>query len=66
MLVTTYRVLSSMIDAMQFPYEDVVDVYVQRWEIELSYREMKQKLHQAKLILRSKKPGMVRQEFWGL
>ena len=62
----TYRVLSSMVDAMQFPYEDVVDVYVQRWEIELGFREMKQTLHQAKLTLRSKKPEMVRQELWGL
>jgi hypothetical protein len=62
----TYRVLSSMVDAMQFPYEEVVDVYVQRWEIELGFREMKQTLHQAKLTLRSKKPEMVRQELWGL
>ena len=43
------RVLSSMVDAMQFPYEEVVNVYVQRWEIELGFREMKQTLHQAKL-----------------
>ena len=51
---------------MQFPYEEVVNVYVQRWEIELGFREMKQTLHQAKLTLRSKKPEMVRQELWGL
>jgi len=62
----SYRVLSSMVDAMQFPYEEVVNVYVQRWEIELGFREMKQTLHQAKLTLRSKKPEMVRQELWGL
>ena len=37
------------LDAMQFPYEEVVNVYVERWEIELGFREMKQTLHQAKL-----------------
>lgn len=39
-------------------------MYVQRWEIELGFREMKQTLHQAKLTLRSKKPKMVGQEVW--
>jgi hypothetical protein len=62
----TYRVLSSMTDTLRFPYDDVVDVYIQRWEIEVGFREMKQGLHQAKLTLRSKKPEMVRQELWGL
>jgi len=62
----TYRVLSSMTDALRYPYDDVVDVYAQRWEIELGFREMKQGLHQAKHALRSKKPEMVRQELWGL
>ena len=62
----SYHVLSSMVDVLQFPYEEVVDVYVQRWEIELGFREMKQTLNQAKLTLRSKKPEMVRQELWGL
>lgn len=62
----SYRVLSSMTDALNYPYDDVIDVYTQRWEIELGFREMKQGLHQAKHTLRSKKPEMVRQELWGL
>lgn len=62
----TYRVLSSMTDTLRYPYDDVVDVYTQRWEIEVGFREMKQGLHQARLTLRSKKPEMVRQELWGL
>lgn len=61
-----YRVLSSLIDPLRFPYDDVVDVYTQRWEIELGFREIKQSLHQSKHALRSKKPDMVRQELWGL
>lgn len=61
-----YRVLSSMTAPLRYPYDDIVDVYAQRWEIELGFREMKQGLHQAKPTLRSKKPDMVRQELWGL
>jgi IS4 transposase len=51
---------------MRFPYDELTDMYTQRWEIELGFREMKQGLHQAKHTLRSKKPDMVRQELWGL
>ncbi len=61
----TCRVLSSMTDILHYPYDDVVDVYTQRWEIEIGFREMKQS-HQAKHALRSKRPEMVRQELWGL
>ncbi|QJR82174.1 IS4 family transposase [Alteromonas pelagimontana] len=62
----TYRVLSSLIDPLRFPYDEVTEVYTQRWEIELGFREMKQGMHQSKHTLRSKKPDMVRQELWGL
>lgn len=61
-----YRVLSSLIDPIRFPYDELTDVYTQRWEIELGFREMKQSMHQSKHVLRSKKPDMVRQELWGL
>ena len=62
----TYRVLSSTTDTLRYPYDEVVDVYTQRWEIEVGFREMKQSPHQARPTLRSKKPAMVRQELWGL
>lgn len=61
-----YRVLSSLVDLIRFPHDEVIEVYTQRWEIELGFREMKQSLHQCKHALRSKKPDMVRQELWGL
>lgn len=61
-----YRVLSSLTDPIRFPYDELTEVYTQRWEIELGFREMKQSLHQSKHVLRSKKPDMVRQELWGL
>lgn len=61
-----YRILSSLVDPIRFPYDELTEVYTQRWEIELGFREMKQSLHQSKHVLRSKKPDMVRQELWGL
>lgn len=61
-----YRVLSSLVDPIRFPYDELTEVYTQRWEIELGFREMKQSLHQSKHVLRSKKPDSVRQELWGL
>jgi hypothetical protein len=62
----SYRVLSSLIDPLRFPYEELTEVYTQRWEIELAFREIKQGLNHSKHTLRSKKPDMVRQELWGL
>jgi len=62
----TYRVLSSLIDTLRYPYDAITELYPQRWEIELGFREMKQGMHQSKYTLRSKKPDMVRQELWGL
>lgn len=61
-----YRVLSSLTDPLRYPYDELTEVYTQRWEIELGFREMKQGLHQSKHTLRSKKPDMVKQELWGL
>lgn len=62
----TYRVLSSLIDQMRYPYDELRELYSQRWEIELGYREIKQTLLQSAHILRSKQPEMVRQELWGI
>lgn len=62
----TYRVLSSLTDPMRYPYEALTEIYTERWEIELGFREMKQTLLHSTHVLRSKKPDMVRQELWGL
>jgi len=37
-------VLTSMTDPLRFPGDEIVDLYSQRWEIELGYREIKQRL----------------------
>ncbi|WP_371190683.1 IS4 family transposase [Tatumella sp. UCD-D_suzukii] len=60
------QVLTSMKDAMRYPAADVAELYKHRWEIELGYREAKQMLCGGRWTLRSKLPGMVRQELWGI
>ena len=55
----TYRVLSSLIDTLRYPYDEITELYPQRWEIELDFREMKQGMHRSKYTLRSKKPDVV-------
>ena len=59
------QVLTSMTDTMRYPAADIVDLYAHRWEIELGYREIKSTMLDNRLILRSKRPDMVRQELWG-
>lgn len=59
-------ILTSMTDVLRFPANDIVDLYSQRWEIELGYREMKQTLLNSEYTLRSKRPDMIEQELWGL
>ncbi|WGG02140.1 IS4 family transposase [Pseudomonas sp. GD03721] len=60
------QVLTSMIDPLRFPPDEIVDLYSQRWEIELGYREMKQGMLAGHYTLRSKTPEMIEQELWGV
>ncbi|MGJ8863516.1 transposase, partial [Salmonella enterica subsp. enterica serovar Kentucky] len=45
---------------------EMADLYSNRWEIELGYREIKQTMQLSRLTLRSKKPELVEQELWGV
>lgn len=40
-------------------------LYVQRWEIELGFREIKQSMLSSEPVMRSKQPQLVLQELWG-
>ena len=62
----TCQVLTSMVDAMRFPGNEIVELYSHRWEIELGFREIKQTMLNSEYTLRSKLPEMVEQEIWGL
>jgi hypothetical protein len=59
------RYLTSLRDPRCYPACEVVAHYVQRWEIELGFREIKQGLLQKAPVLRSKQPELVGQELWG-
>jgi hypothetical protein len=61
-----YRLLTSLLDPQEAPARELAALYPQRWEIELTLKEGKRVLRQGQLTLRSKKPDLVRQEFWGL
>ena len=58
--------LTSLCDAQRFPARDIAAHYVQRWEIELGFREIKQGMLKKATTLRSKLPELVRQEVWGM
>lgn len=58
--------LTSLCDAQRFPARDIAAHYIQRWEIELGFREIKQGMLKKTAVLRSKLPALVRQEMWGM
>lgn len=57
--------LTSLFDRRRFRAQDLADCYRRRWEIETSYRELKQSMLGEALTLRSRLPEGVRQEIWG-
>lgn len=60
------RFITSLTDAKRYGAKALAQLYVQRWEIELGFREIKQSLQGGALLLRSKQPALVRQELWGV
>lgn len=61
-----YRLLTSVLDWKQAPAQELAALYHERWEIETALDEIKTHLRGAKIVLRSKTPDLVRQEFYGL
>jgi hypothetical protein len=61
-----YRLVTTVLDPAQAPAEELAALYHERWEIEGAFDELKTHLRGAKIILRSKTPDLVRQEFYGL
>ena len=60
------RFITSMLDPERFAAASLAQLYRQRWEIELGFREIKQSLQQGQAVLRSKQPELVKQEVWGV
>lgn len=60
------RFITSMLDSERFAAVPLAQLYRQRWEVELGFREIKQSLQQGRAVLRSKQPELVKQEVWGV
>jgi hypothetical protein len=58
--------LTSLRDPDEYPANEVVDLYHERWELELGYDEIKTELLEREETIRSKKPDGVKQELWGI
>lgn len=61
-----YRVITTILDPAQAPANELAPLYHERWELETSLDELKTHLRGARVVLRSKTPDLVRQEFYGL
>ena len=61
-----YRLVTSILHPDQAPAQELAALYHQRWEIETALDELKTHLRGSKIVLRSKTPDLVRQEFYGL
>ncbi len=61
-----YRLVTTIGDPAQAPAADLAALYHERWEIEGALAELKTHLRGAQVVLPSKIPDLVRQEFWSL
>lgn len=60
-----YRLITTLLDHETSPALELAGLYAQRREIEITFDEFKTHLGGRDLVLRSKTPDGVRQEFWG-
>lgn len=61
-----YRLITTILDPVRAPANELAALYHERWEIETSLDELQTHLRGAQIVLRSKTPELVEQEFWGL
>ena len=61
-----YRLATTILDHQRAPATELAALYHDRWEIETAFDELKTHLRGARIVLRSKTPDLVRQEFYGL
>lgn len=61
----TYRLLTTLTDPEQVSAVELAAAYAERWEIELTFDELKTHQRGPRTVLRSKSPDLVLQEIWG-
>lgn len=58
--------LTSLIDPQAYPAHEILELYHERWELEIGFDEVKTHAIERTVTLRSKAPQRVLQELWGL
>jgi len=61
----TYRLFTTLLDSDEVSATELAAAYHERWEIELTFDELKTHQRGPRLVLRSKSPDLVEQEVWG-
>jgi hypothetical protein len=61
-----YRLITNLLDPIAAPAHELAALYHARWTIETTFAEIKTTLKGADIVMRSKTPTLVRQEFWGM
>jgi hypothetical protein len=61
-----YRLATTLMDPKVAPAMELAALYHERWEIEGALDELKTHLRGSRIVLRSKRPDLVKQEFYGL
>lgn len=62
----TQVLLTSLLDPKEYPAAEIVNLYHERWELEIGYDEIKTHTLEKMEAIRSKSPERVAQEVWGL
>jgi Insertion element 4 transposase N-terminal/Transposase DDE domain len=58
--------LTSLLDPAEYPADEVVGLYHERWELELGFDEVKTEMLERQEAIRSQRPQGVAQELWGV
>jgi hypothetical protein len=61
----SYRLITSLLDPEVAPALELAALYHERWQVEEVFDELKTHLLRSRRVLRSKRPELVRQEFFG-
>jgi IS4 transposase len=62
----TFRLITTILDPDDVTAVELAAAYAQRWEYEMSLREIETQMLEPGGGLRSKSPELLRQELWGL
>ncbi len=62
----TLKTVFTSLPADQYSAAQVAELYRERWEIELGFRDIKSSMQSNAITLRSKKVDLIYQEVWGL